>query len=74
MAPHLEGLIIPLSPEKTPPGSDPLMNKYTKYDDFQDHYLNKINSNKTHCGRKWFIPEESGRNWNKVKDTTRINV
>ena len=35
-------------------------------------------------GRNWkkleesgffhFIPEESGRNWNKVKDTTRINV
>ena len=25
-------------------------------------------------GRKWFIPEESGRNWNKVKDKTRINV
>ena len=21
-----------------------------------------------------FIPEESGRNWNKIKDTTRINV
>ena len=25
-------------------------------------------------GRKWKKMEESGRNWNKVKDTTRINV
>ena len=25
-------------------------------------------------GRKWFIPEERGRNWNKVKETTGINV
>ena len=28
-------------------------------------------------GSKWFfhfIPEESGRNWNKVKDITRVNV
>ena len=43
VASHLEGLILP-PPKETSPESDPLMNKYKKYDDFQD----QINSNKTH--------------------------